>query len=108
MRSSSRRSLALVLLITLAWSALASPMRPVGGGASTPGDRPSAEQLLDATAETTIRRLPTCEVTIRTRVAEWKASASITCRKSPAPACVAARLQTRAEQLQRIRSCKFL
>lgn len=74
MRSSSRCSLTLVLLSTLAWSALASPMRPVDGGASTPGDRPTAEQLLDATAETTIRRLPNCEVTIRTRVAEWKAS----------------------------------
>jgi len=108
MRSSSSRSLTLVLLSALAWSALASPMRPSDLGASAPVDRLAADQQLNAAAEATIQRLPTCEVAIRTRVAEWKAAASIACKQSSAAGCVAARLQARAEQLRRVRSCRFL
>lgn len=93
---------ALIILGAMVYGeASASPMRPAA---------PPVEMSLDATAETVIQRLPTCEVAIRTRVAQWKASASITCKQS-APndaGCVAAQLKLRAEQLRQLRSCKFL
>lgn len=96
-----KRIVALAILLALARTALAAPMRPA---------TPLSDVSLDATAEAVIQRLPTCEVPIRTRVAEWKASASIACKQS-APndaGCVPAQLRLRAEQLRRLRSCKFL
>ncbi|CAH0355133.1 hypothetical protein [Aquabacterium sp. CECT 9606] len=96
------------VLATVAGLACASPARPAREPATS--DPAVAGRLLDSTAELTIRRLPTCEVAINTRVSEWKASASIACRKAPASseACVAALLTARAEQLKQIRSCRSL
>lgn len=96
-----KRAFVSAILGAVACAASAAPMRPAV---------PPAENSLDATAEAVIQRLPACEVVIRTRVAEWKASASIACKKSaPQDAgCVPARLALRAEQLRRVRSCKFL
>lgn len=86
----------------------ASPARPAQAQATS--DPVAAGRLLDSTAEVTIRRLPTCEIGINTRVSEWKASASIACRKSSAAveACVVAQLTARAEQLKQLRSCRSL
>ena len=99
---------ALAILVTMAGSACARPARPAQDQST--GDPVVAGRLLDSTAEVTIRRLPTCEVAINTRVSEWKASASIVCRKASAsvPACVAAQLTARAEQLKQLRSCRSL
>lgn len=101
-------SAALLMLATLSGSAGARPARPAPDPATT--DPIAAARLLDATAEVTTRRLPTCEIAINTRVSEWKASAAIACKKSSAraEACVAAQLTARAEQLKQIRSCQAL
>jgi len=93
--------MAVVALTVVAWPALAAPQRP----ADAPGG-----VGIDAVAGTTIQRLPMCEATIRTRVSEWKAHAAISCKKSGATdeaTCNQAKLGPRAEQLKRLRSCKF-
>lgn len=102
-------SLALVVVLAAMVGGVgASPARPAQDQATS--DPVAAARLLDSTAEVTIRRLPTCEIAINTRVSEWKASASIACRKSSASAeaCVAAQLMARAGQLKQLRSCRSL
>ncbi|MBA4108925.1 MAG: hypothetical protein C0487_04955 [Leptothrix sp. (in: Bacteria)] len=99
---------AAVVLAAMVGAVGASPAPPAQDQAAS--DPVAAARLLDSTAEATIRRLPTCEIAINTRVSEWKASASIACRKSSAavPACVAAQLTARAGQLKQLRSCRSL
>ena len=108
-RWTASSSALVVVLATMAGAVGASPARPAQDHQAT-DDPVTAARLLYSTAEVTIRRLPTCEIAINTRVSEWKASASIACRKSSAaaPACVAAQLTARAEQLKRLRSCRAL
>lgn len=99
---------AMAILAAMAGTVGASPARPAQAQATS--DPVAASRLLDSTAEVAIRRLPTCEIAINTRVSEWKASASIACRRSSAAveACVVAQLTARAEQLKQLRSCRSL
>lgn len=101
-RASLRGAWVVLSWLAMAWPAMAEPL---------PKTEPSSgAALLDAAADTTIQRLPTCENTIRMRVSEWKASAAIACKKSAGgreAACADAQLKARADRLKRLRSCRF-